>query len=122
LFKKDCKTPKPPVKPSKKISTNCRLPHTLQDYNSLTLFDQDAYRKYREFKEKYLSVNLKNMNVGDNISIFKEKVLIELPKKEDIKVVIKSEKSNAKIEKTVEFEIEENPIEYYDYLKSELDK
>ena len=68
LFKKDCKTPKPPVKPSKKISTNCRLLHTLQDYNSLTLFNQDAYRKYREFKEKSLSVNLKDMNVGDNIA------------------------------------------------------
>ncbi|MWX60560.1 hypothetical protein FM854_02495, partial [Francisella tularensis] len=58
-----------------------------------------------------MSINLREMSVGDNISIFKEKVLIELPKKEEIKVIIKSENSNAKIEKAVEFEIEENPIE-----------
>ncbi|ABO47008.1 hypothetical protein [Francisella tularensis] len=69
-----------------------------------------------------MSINLREMSVGDNISIFKEKVLIELPKKEEIKVIIKSENSNAKIEKAVEFEIEENPIEYFDYFASELEE
>ncbi|MBK2110303.1 hypothetical protein [Francisella tularensis] len=73
-----------------------------------------------EFKEKSLFVNLREMNVGDNISIFKEKVLIELPKKEEIKVIIKSENSNAKIEKAVEFEVIEESIEYFDYLESLL--
>ena len=83
--------------------------------------NKDAYRKFMKFKENSLFVNLRDMNVGDNISIFKEKVLIDLPKKEEIIVTIKSENSNAKIEQTIEFEIEENLMEYYDYLKSQLD-
>ena len=83
------------------------------------LYNKNAYYKFKEFNEKSLFINLREMNVGDNISIFKEKVLIELPKKEEIKVIIKSENSNAKIEKAVEFETEENPIEYFDYLMSQ---
>ncbi|MFT4693214.1 MAG: hypothetical protein ACI8TE_000102 [Francisella sp.] len=84
--------------------------------------NKDAYRKFKEFNKKFIYVNLRDMNVGDDIPVFKEKVLIELPKKEEIKIVIKSESSNAKIEKTVEFEIEQEPVEYYYYLKSQLDE
>ncbi|MBK2028090.1 hypothetical protein IB655_00475 [Francisella noatunensis] len=63
------------------------------------------------------------MKVGCKpVSLFKEKVLIELSKKEEMKAIIKSENSNAKIEKAVEFEVIEESIEYFDYLVSQLEK
>lgn len=116
---------KTPEKPNKMVAHN----NFMSSYNRNFSFQlptlppmyiKDAFRKFMEFKEKSLFVNLREMNVGDNISIFKEKVLIELPKKEEIKVIIKSENSNAKIEKAVEFEVIEESIEYFDYLESLL--
>lgn len=116
-----------PKKPDKPSISNLSNLTGLNNTSDLDIFKStnlniDNYLKFKEFKEKSLSVNLRDINVGDDIHIFREKVLIELPKKEEIKVIIKSENSNAKIEKTVEFEIEENPIEYFDYLASELEE
>nr|WP_234393688.1 hypothetical protein [Francisella noatunensis] len=93
----------------------------LSEYN--LAFNKDAFYKLKEFKENSLSVNLREMKVGCKpVSLFKEKVLIELSKKEEMKAIIKSENSNAKIEKAVEFEVIEESIEYFDYLVSQLEK
>ena len=72
--------------------------------NQLDMPNQNAYRKYKDIKEKSISVVLRDMNVGDKVLVIKDELFINISEPSLVKmnVIIKSKESSKKIVKDVE--------------------
>ena len=79
----------------------------------------NAYRQEQTISEKYISVILRDMNVGDNISLVKDKLFLDISELNllNINLIIKSKESTNKIVKDVEILFTEE-VQFFDILFS----
>ena len=109
-----------PQKPSKNIVNMMPTPERLRSPN-ISFPNQNAYRKNIEITNSSVSVIIRDMNVGDLISLVNKKLFLKTTKEGlIIKVTIKSKESTSKIFKDVIVEYSDEHIELDRLFKGKI--
>lgn len=112
----DIKYPKKPSKTRDNIFLRQEI--KTPSYNHDSFINHNAYRQNIKITNSSVSAIIRDMNVGDQVSLVNKRLFLETTEKDlEIKVIIKSKESTSKIVKDIEVEYSTQNIELDEIFK-----
>lgn len=108
------KKPEPPKNAFANLNPNFDI---LKQHDFSHLASINTYRSNVDINNSSISVTIRDMSVGDEAQLVKEKLFVDLTDEADFKIVIKSKESNAVIEKKVLVTMQTESKKIHDILQ-----